>query len=248
MLYTGSENLNYVRPRNYKIDARFAGKWTASSSVVTDDAGCRVACLWSKPLVAKGLFVNLVNQWTRNRLKNTYTYSIHQDYSQCFKNNYVFWDFGNRLDHWFRSRKKCSHNYLSTEEISYTINVALIAVLFFQNALWNSETGSVPKISCIQWSNVLTPKILVTFFSHRHLVTFFLRSSGAHLSIHTWCIGALHPPHKIILHTFKFLLHTLCSKTHYFRPWTGFQIFSTWSVFCFLFFNRYSISNLVRWT
>ena len=25
------------------------------------------------------------------------------------------------------------------------------------------------------------------------------------------------PPHKIILHTSKFLLHTLCSKTHYFR-------------------------------
>ena len=24
--------------------------------------------------------------------------------------------------------------------------------------------------------------------------------------------------YKIVLHTFKFLLHTLCSKTHYFRP------------------------------
>ena len=24
--------------------------------------------------------------------------------------------------------------------------------------------------------------------------------------------------YKIVLHTFKFLLHTLCSETHYFRP------------------------------
>jgi len=27
--------------------------------------------------------------------------------------------------------------------------------------------------------------------------------------------------YKIVLHTFKFLVHTLCSKTHYFRPWWG---------------------------
>jgi len=43
-------------------------------------------------------------------------------------------------------------------------------------------------------------------------------SSRAHLYIiHTRAGGA--PPHKIMLHTFKFLLHTLCSKTHYFRLW-----------------------------
>ena len=59
-------------------------------------------------------------------------------------------------------------------------------------------------------------KIPMTFFLL--IVIFFLRSFGAHLSIHTR-VAALHPLTKSYCTLHKILLQTLCSITHYFRPW-----------------------------
>ena len=71
------------------------------------------------------------------------------------------------------------------------------------------------------------PKILMTFFSCRHLL---MTVFAPHLTPLALLLYVPAPPpslhtnsyctlHKILLHTFEFLLHTLCSKTHYFRPW-----------------------------
>ena len=93
----------------------------------------------------------------------------------------------------------------------------------------------VPKISCKSYytrsgQSFFTPKILVTFlviviFSWPFISSSYtlaplpslaqLRTSLLHIYM---CRSAPSPPYKIILHTLKFLLHTLCSKTHYFRP------------------------------
>ena len=82
---------------------------------------------------------------------------------------------------------------------------------------------TVPKISCKLYYTPMFKdfyaQILAIFFSHRHLLmtVFAYYNSATSPYIH---VPALRPPtpHKILLHTFEFLLHTLCSKTHYFRP------------------------------
>jgi len=55
-------------------------------------------------------------------------------------------------------------------------------------------------------------------------------SSSALLNVTLFKISTTHWAEfgKIVLHICKFVLHTLCSKTHYFRPWWPASVVQLW--------------------